>query len=225
MSAQAPDGWRPRRLSRTDVSNGGIFGCRHSCFLILQHHTAPVLRCAMLLMSRIVKRITYSRRREALCVRHPGMLNSTTLCERRSENQGSMPLSSLNRSKPDRQMVWNAAWQRWIGLPEGASFRPRLNHFTNLSHPSRISTVVNLTSARAPVSPCTGASRAFMRQGTNWPAGQLCGLAEDGVSHADALLPAGPHVFTSPRQVVARAAKDVTLVIFALAAIPKASSM
>lgn len=64
-----------------------------------------------------------------------------------------------------------------------------------------------------------------MRQGTNWPAGQLCGLAEDGVSHADALLPAGPHVFTSPRQVVARAAKDVTLVIFALAAIPKASSM
>ncbi len=90
--------------------------------------------------------------REAL-LGMPSTHVSTTLCERQSENKGSMPFSSLNRVRLDRQMAMSDAWQRWTELPEGASLLLRFDGFTSLSNPPRSFDIEPGTLARRSESP------------------------------------------------------------------------
>ena len=148
----------------------------------------------------------------------------TTLCERQSENKGSMPLSSLNRIQTDRQMASSGAWQRWIELPEGASLVLRPDGFTILSNPPRHLHVEPRTLARRPASPSAVRPRALSRHGNARSAGRVGGHLEDGVPHAEALSPAKR---ISPIQRALRVARYVeeTLASSALATTPHASEM
>lgn len=148
----------------------------------------------------------------------------TTLCERQSEIKGSMPFSSLDRFRTDRQMVSSGAWQRWTGLPEGASFLPRLRSFTSLSNPPRRFDIEPETLARRPVSPCAGRSRALCRHRGTRSVERVGGYLEDGVPHAEALSPAKQF---SPVKRSLPFARNVekTLARSALATTPQASSM
>jgi hypothetical protein len=89
---------------------------------------------------------------------------STTRCERQSEIKGSMPFSSLDRPPAGRQMASSGAWQRWIGLPEGASIGSRLNILTCLSETLRSFATYTTSFARLSASPradssCNGVYR------------------------------------------------------------------
>lgn len=149
---------------------------------------------------------------------------STTLCERQSENQGSMPLSSLNPVLADRQLATSGARQRWTGLPEGASLLLTFGGFTSLSNPPRVFDIEPGALARRPVSPCAGRPRALSRRQRTRSRRASCGYLEDGVPHAEALSPANNF---SPIQRSVPFARYVeqTLAHSALATTPQASSM
>ena len=147
----------------------------------------------------------------------------TTLCERQSE-KGSMPFSSLNRLRMDRQIASNGAWQRGTGLPEGASFWFRLNGFTSLSNPPRSFDIEPGTLARRPVSPCTGSPRALSLYRRTRSNERVGGHLEDGVPHAEALSPA---IRISPigRRLSFARYVEKALARSALATTPQVSSM
>ena len=149
----------------------------------------------------------------------------TTLCERQSENQGSMPFSSLDRFRTDRQMASNGAWQRWTGLPEGAPFWSRLNDFTDLSNPSRTFDVDILTLARRSASPCTERLRALPRQRSPRCYRRGRGYLEDGVPHAEALSPANRFSPIRRGACPTRSVDEPALVVSALATTQQASPM
>lgn len=119
------------------------------------------------------------------------------MCERQSENQGSMPFSSLNRPEMDRQVTLSDAWQQWIGLPEGALLWCRPGGFTSPSNPSRYFDVDYPTLARRPASPCAERMRAFRPTTKTSPLRRGCGHLEDGVPHAEALSPANTRYATN----------------------------
>ena len=75
------------------------------------------------------------------------------MCERQSENSGSMPLSTLNWAVSGQQLTSNGAWQRWMGLPEGASIKFRLNILMCLSETLRSFVTHNSSFARTSASP------------------------------------------------------------------------
>ncbi len=119
-------------------------------------------------------------------------------CERQSEIKGSMPFASLNRFQADRPLVSIAAWQPWIGLPEGASVGLRLKHLLPLSDPFRHFEAANTSSIDATASPCAGRLDGFMQRRAHCVRMQSgCGQLEDGVPHAEALSPAN---FSSVRR-------------------------
>lgn len=177
---------------------------------------------AMLLISRIALRIAYLDDVKRCGAEHASA--STTLCERRSENQGSMPFSSLNRFRTDRQMALSGAWQRWTELPEGASLWLRLHGFTSLSNPPRYFDIGSETLARRPVSPSAGRSRALSRYRRTRSTERVGGHLEDGVPHAEALSPTN-RVSPIKRCLPFARYVEKTLVDSALATTPQASSM
>ena len=75
------------------------------------------------------------------------------MCERQSENTGSMPSSTLNWAPRGQQLTSNGAWQRWMGLPEGASIKYRLNILMCLSETLRSFVTHNSSFARTSASP------------------------------------------------------------------------
>ena len=101
------------------------------------------------------------------------------------EKRRVMPFFSLNRIRSDRQTALSSAWQRRMGLPEGAPLKPRLNasrspirpfpHFSTAQQSSAWSTA----SPRAAV-PC--ACRGVEMHRRNKPGG---GHSDDGVPHAE----------------------------------------
>jgi hypothetical protein len=157
----------------------------------------------MLQGSRTVTRITYCELGEALSSRSfsQGEHGSTTLCERQSESSGSMPFSSLNRVRLDRQMVARGAWQQWTELPEGARCEPRRHDFTYPSKPPRTFQAKRNSSVRRSASPCAARPRVLALLGTPRVISLGCGQLEDGVPHAEALSPANrnhkPHGLSS----------------------------
>jgi hypothetical protein len=147
----------------------------------------------------------------------------TTLCERQSE-KGSMPFSSLNRLRMDRQMASNDAWQRGTGLPEGASFWFRLNGFTSLSNPPRRFDIEPETFSRRSERPSAERSRALSRYRGTRSFERVGGYLEDGVPHAEALSPAN-RISPIQRSVFFARYVEETLAYSALATTPQASSM
>jgi hypothetical protein len=135
-----------------------------------------------------------------------------------------MPLSSLDRILTDRQMASSDAWQRWTGLPEGASLLLTFGDFTSLSNPPRPFDIELGTLARRPVSPCAGRPRALSRCRSTRSLERVCGYLEDGVPHAEALSPAND-VSPIQRRVSFARYVEKTLARSALATTPKASSM
>lgn len=148
----------------------------------------------------------------------------TTLCERQSENQGSMPFFSLNRVRMDRQMASNGAWQQWIGLPEGASFWSWFGSFTSLSNPFRFSKSETETLARRSASPCAERLRALPRSWMTRSTERGGGYLEDGVPHAEALSPANRFSPIARGSPLARCVEE-TMAVSALATTPQVSSM
>lgn len=104
------------------------------------------------------------------------------MCERQSENKGSMPSSTLNWVLRGQQSTSNGAWQRWMGLPEGASIKSRLNILICLSETLRSFVIYNAPFVRTSASPradtsCDGVYRrrllpdlAGMRNFGRWSA-------------------------------------------------------
>lgn len=74
-----------------------------------------------------------------------------------------MPFASLNRFDIGRPLAWNDAWQQWIGLPEGASFRFWLKSLAILPNPFRFIDVANISSIGTTVSPCAGRTGGLMQ--------------------------------------------------------------
>ena len=100
-----------------------------------------------------------------------------------------MPFSSLDQVRLDLPTATSSAWQRWIGLPEGALLRSRPGDLTSLANP-----FPHFHSARASFVPGQRArvladrthSAAVRKPGLRRP---VCGQLEDGVPHAEALSP------------------------------------
>lgn len=130
-----------------------------------------------------------------------------------------MPFSSLNRIQTDRQMASNGAWQRWTGLPEGASFVSRLHDFTSLSNPPRPVDTEPGTLARRSVSPSAGRARALSRCRKIRSIERMGGYLEDGVPHAEALSPAN-RISPIQRSVLFARYVEETLAYSALASTP-----
>ncbi|AGK57364.1 hypothetical protein HYPDE_28423 [Hyphomicrobium denitrificans 1NES1] len=136
-----------------------------------------------------------------------------------------MPFSSLNRILMDRQITLNGAWQRWTGLPEGASLWFRLGAFTAPSNPYRYFDVDYPTLARRSASPCAERMRAFRPTTKSPPSRRGCGHLEDGVPHAEALSPASRFSPTPREDCSARIVEEAALVVSALATTPETPSM
>ena len=64
-----------------------------------------------------------------------------------------MPSSTLNWALGGQQLTSNGAWQRWMGLPEGASIKFRLNILICLSETLRSFVTYNSSFARTSASP------------------------------------------------------------------------
>jgi hypothetical protein len=133
-----------------------------------------------------------------------------------------MPSSSLDWVQLDQQMVFDSAWQRRIGLPEGALSKPRLNNLTYLSEPFRTFVHHRFISACAsePKGWRIAHGRAAAKTRHFWRA---CGLLEDGVPHARALSPANICDTTSHQRPSRRAKPEFTLVVSSLATTHEAS--
>ena len=100
-----------------------------------------------------------------------------------------MPFSSLNLVRLNLQMATSNAWQRWIGLPEGALLQSRPGDLTSLANPfpqfrSARTSFVPGQRARVLADPTHFA--AVRKSGLRRP---VCGQLEDGVPHAEALFP------------------------------------
>ena len=101
------------------------------------------------------------------------------------KSEGSMPTFSLDRILSDRQMALSGAWQRRMGLPEGASLEPRLHtahvsiqpfpHFSSAPH----------SSAQASASPRAEVLRACRSDEKHRQDKPGCGHSQDGVPHAE----------------------------------------
>lgn len=150
----------------------------------------------------------------------------TTPCERQREIKGRMPLPSLNRALAGRPMTLSGAWQRWMGLPEGALRKSRLNQLTNLSNPSRKSRLCFIRVhelQRARVLDSRARAGAVRIPGSCEPD---CGHDQDGVPHAEAL----PTTTTSYRSQAKRfgtglRTRAALVVSSALASAPETSPM
>ncbi len=73
-------------------------------------------------------------------MRRWGSINSVLVCMElqhsagvRARARGRMPFSSLNQVQMDLPTAMSSAWQRWIGLPEGALLWLRSGDLTSLS--------------------------------------------------------------------------------------------
>lgn len=107
----------------------------------------------------------------------------------RARARGSMPFSSLNQVRSDLQAVTSGAWQRWIGLPEGALLWPRSGELTSLSrsHPQSQSVSTSFVSGqRARLLADRTHFATFRKAGLIRP---VCGHLKNGVPHAEALSP------------------------------------
>jgi hypothetical protein len=124
-----------------------------------------------------------------------------------------MPFSSLNQVQMDLPTATSGAWQRRIGLPEGALFRPRPGELTTLSgHLPQTQSVRNsfVPGQRARVLADRSHSATVGKSGLRRP---VCGQYEDGVPHAEALYPFNPiHAFDQSSDR-ARPGTGATLVI------------
>ena len=108
-----------------------------------------------------------------------------------------MPSTSLNQDQMAWQLALKSARQLWIGLPEGALFKPRLNILTCPSKPTRIFASHFVSSSRTSASPCAGTLRDLARRRRPRIIFRVRGQLEDGVPHARALSPANRRTSTS----------------------------
>ena len=136
-----------------------------------------------------------------------------------------MPLSHLNRVLMDRPLTSDSAWQRWIGLPQGALFGFRFADLICLPKPFRTFVDTLVSSSRAPESPCAGNSHALTRQRRACTFSQVNGQLEDGVPHARALSPANMQSNCNANPGIDRYLKEPALVVTALAATPQTPPM
>ena len=81
-----------------------------------------------------------------------------------------MPSATLNLVPMDQQLVLDGARQRWIGLPEGASLKPRLKHFTYLSETFRSFDAIQRCARANASEPVRWISRSVARRSSrsNW---------------------------------------------------------
>ena len=131
----------------------------------------------------------------------------------RARARGRMPFSSLNLVRLNLQMATSNAWQRWIGLPEGAPFRPRSGKLTSLSDPlpqSQIVCTSFVPGQRARVLAERTHSATFRKSGFRRP---VSGQLEDGVPHAEALSPFNPICAFNMSSERARPGTGASLVI------------
>lgn len=140
----------------------------------------------MLLISRIVTRITYTLKCEALGLRLWFQSMMPNHCASVGASIRAMPSSSLNWIRTDQQTVMAGAWQRWTGLPQGAPSGPGSSTSRPCSTPSAHSVPCMLR-------PCDGqrahAGFSHALAGPRTPVIFGCGQLEDGVPH-EALSPA-----------------------------------
>ena len=124
-----------------------------------------------------------------------------------------MPFSSLDQVRSNLPTATSNAWQRRIGLPEGALLQPRPGDLTTLfDHLPQSQSVRTsfVPGQRARVLADSSHSATVRKAGLIRP---VCGHLEDGVPHAEALSPFIPiHAFikTSNR---ARPGRGTSLVI------------
>ena len=136
-----------------------------------------------------------------------------------------MPTSSLNQSECGWQMTSSGAWQQWIGLPEGASLKFRLDNLADPSNLFRTIKTEPFSSMFAPASPRAGSEHVLARSRSASVTALACGHLEDGVPHAEALSPANtPPPIIGPYWAM-RTNAQCTVVVFALATTPQISSM
>jgi hypothetical protein len=100
-----------------------------------------------------------------------------------------MPFSSLNQVRMDLQTATSGAWQRWIGLPEGALFRPRSGELTILSNPLPQTQSVRNSFVPGQRARVLADPTHFATVGKSGLRRPVCGQLEDGVPHAEALFP------------------------------------
>jgi hypothetical protein len=139
-------------------------------------------------------------------------------------DQRAMPSTSLNWARSGQQLTLNGAWQRWIGLPEGAQFRSRLNNPTSLSETFRSFVLSYVRQSRTPASPCAGSSRDLAEQRSTCFSFGSCGQLEDGVPHARALSPANIQHQACSKGSRPRQQTEFTLAISSLATPSQSSS-
>ena len=135
------------------------------------------------------------------------------------------PLSPLNRVLMDRPLTSNSAWQRWIGLPEGALFKFWNAYLISLPEPFRTFVILIVSSSRAPASPCAGSPRELARRRRACAFPQVNGQLEDGVPHERALSPANTQCNRNADHWFERYITEAALVISTLATTSQTSSM
>ena len=108
----------------------------------------------------------------------------------RARARGRMPFSSLDQVRLNLPTATSGAWQRRIGLPEGALFWPRPGKLTTLSDhhlPQTQSVCISFVPGQR--------ARVLADRSHSAPVGEtglirpVCGHLEDGVPHAEALFP------------------------------------
>jgi hypothetical protein len=132
-------------------------------------------------------------------------------------NIRAMPSTSLNWARSGQQLTLDGAWQRWIGLPEGAQFRSRLNIPTSLSETFRSFVSHFVSPSRTPASPCAGSSRDLAERRSPRNSWRACGQLEDGVPHARALSPANMQCQFNAQGSRPRSQTEFPLVVSSLA--------